>query len=151
MSLGPMQLVRATIDGALGDLIAAGGIFDPATLHVGVYQALAVTGIDAVMADITPPTGAAAVRQPIVWGTPGVLADGSAVVQSGLHEFEPAGAEEGSVEGIYLANALVAGLLRAYAPEIIPVPISLGHNYSCVVRLVVDPTGRWSVSLSWNG
>lgn len=149
--LGNLQLVRDQIDAILAALIATGGPFDPAGTWVGVFQSIDPHGIDTVLGDLTMPTGAAATRQAIAWGAPHVLTDGSAVVDATARVFTPAGAEEGSVAGIYLADALTAGNLLAYAPEAPPVPIDATHPYSVVVRLVVDPTGRWSVSFSWNG
>jgi hypothetical protein len=149
--LGPMQLVQAQVNDMLAALIAAGGPFDDAALFVGVFQTIDPHGLETTLADLTMPTGAAATRQAIAWGTPYQLTGGSAVVDAAATVFLPVAAESGSVAGIYLADALVAGNLLAYAPESVPVPISAGHPYSCVVRLVVDPTGRWSVSFSWNG
>lgn len=149
--LGPMQLVRPSIDGILGDLIAVGGTFDPAATFAGVGQVIDPHGANTVIGDITPPMGAAATRQAVAWGTPYELNDGSAVVDSDPVTFTPAGIEEGTVVCVYLATLAVAGALKAYMMEAPAVNISAVHPYSVVLRLVVDPTGRWSVSFSWNG
>jgi hypothetical protein len=149
--LGTLKLTRAQVDAVLAALIATGGPFDPAALFAGVAQTLATSGLLTVIGDVTPPTGAAATRHPVTWGTPYVLNDGSAVVDSAPVTFRPAGAETGSVAGIFLADALTAGNLVASAGETPPVPIMASHPYTVVVRLVVDPEARWSVSFSWAG
>lgn len=149
--LGTMQLVRDQIDAILAALIDTGGPFDEAATFVGVAQELVNNGIGTVIGDVTPPTGAAATRQAVTWGTPYILNDGSAVVDSNAFNFAPAGVETGTVVAVYLATLATSGALRAFMVEQPPVTISLHHTYSAVLRLVVDPRGRWSVSFSWNG
>lgn len=149
--LGPMTMVRTQIDAVLDAIIATGGPFDPAATWVGIAQAITPTGIDTVMADITPPTGAAATRQLVVWGTPSILDDGSAVVDATARVFRPAGVETATVAAVFLADALTAGALLAFLMENDFPNLDVDHPYTVVIRLVVDPTGRWSVSFAWNG
>lgn len=149
--LGSMQLVRAQIDEILAHLIDTGGPFDPASVFVGVAQELVNNGINTVIGDITPPDGDAGDRLPLTWGTPYELNDGSAVVDSNVFNFAPGVGESGTVVAVYLADAATSGALRSYMVEQPPVTISEHHTYSAVLRLVVDPRGRWSVSFSWNG
>lgn len=151
MALSAMQLVRDAIDAMLASLIASGGPFDPADLGLGVGSAISVTGLSATLGDITPVTGAAGAVVPIVWGEPYLLNDGSAVVDSAAVEFRPTGSEIGTVAVVYLVTLAGSGDLKSYMLESPSVQISASHPYSVVVRLVVDPRGRWSVSFSWNG
>lgn len=151
MALSQMQLVRQSIDAILDSMTASGGAFDPADLGVGVGSAIAATGIGVLLSDITPVTGAAGAVTPIAWGDPYLLNDGSAVVDSAAVEFRPVGAETGTVVVVYLTTLAGSGDLLGYMLEVPPVGISASHPYSVVVRLVVDPRGRWSVSFSWNG
>lgn len=145
------QLVRDQIDGILAALIATGGPYDPAGLWVGVYQSIVDNGIETVMADVTAPTGAAATRQAVTWGTPYQLTDGSAVVDSTAKIFRPTGSETGVAAGAYLADALTSGNLLQYFRENDPANIDASHPYTVILRLVVDPAGRWSLSFGWDG
>lgn len=147
--LSPMVLTKAIAADILATLVAAGGTFE--AVFAGVGSAIVATGPDTTLAAITPVVGAAGVRQAVVWGAPYELGDGRAVVDSAALVFEPAGAEEDAVAVVFLATLAVAGALVGYMTEPVPPQIRLNRPYSVVLRLVVDPNGRWSVSFSWNG
>jgi hypothetical protein len=149
--LGSLNLCSATIDAALAKLIATGGPFADAALFAGVASAVDPHGVDTVIGDVTPVIGAAGAMQAVTWGTPYVLNDGSAVVDSNVLQYLPTGSETGSVAAVYLGDTSVPLTLKGWLVEQPTVPISADHPYSTVLRLVVDPSGRWSVSLSWNG
>lgn len=146
--LQPITLTRSTAASMLAALIAGAPWLAP---FAGLASAIDNQGIDTTLLDLTPVVGAAGVRQAIIWGTPYELADGSAVVDSETLVYTPAGVEEDSVAAVYIATLVAAGTLMAFMPESVPVAIRALRPYSLVVRLTLDPVGRWSVSLSWDG
>lgn len=138
-------LVRAT---------AATGPYDPAALYLGVMGGVADKGGLTAMADIIPATGAMATRKAVTpWGTPYKMNDGRWVVDGPLLTFTPLDASEAqSVVGFYLASALTAGVLKAWA--LFPESISAGdetHRVSIIPRLTIDPLGRFSAEVVFNG
>jgi hypothetical protein len=147
--LGPMTLTQQMAADILAALIGVGGEF--VAPFAGVGSAIDDQGKDTTLADITPVAGAAGTRLAVAWGGTYFLADGSSVVDSDPLVFAPVGAEEDNVRVLFLADLLAAGNLMGYMVESEPVPIRLGRPYSAIVRLVVSPTGKWSVSFSWNG
>jgi len=139
---------------ALADLIKTGNVLDPAAVFVGAATAIADKGGMTTMADVQEATGQMATRLPITtWGTPYNLADGRSVVDSPTKVFSPLDATEQQVlTYFFLADALVGGNLLYF--ELLPSAAAMADEndrLSVVVRMTVDPTGRWSASVSWNG
>jgi|SRR5882672_1020732 len=147
------MLTRTSTDGILADMIATGGIFDPAATWVGIGSALVDNGVNTVTANLTEDTTNYP-RQPITaWGTPRVLIDGSAVVDSGLHHFVPPDNVHPTLIVVFgLFSALTAGLLKEFVLVTPPIGLTVTTDqWSLVVRLRVNPAGEWDVSVSWDG
>lgn len=149
-----VQMTQAQMAAILAALIAEDGPFDPAAVWVGVAVSVVNHGQQTVLADITQASTSVAVRQPITtWSTPYIEQDGRHVVQSTTKIFRPASDADATTVGIwYLASALTAGNLLGFGQMDAPKPLP-DENYavSVVVRLVVDPLGRWDATIVWNG
>lgn len=102
----------------LAGAIKATGPYDPAAVFVGVAQAISYNGPRTTLADVTPATGKAGTRVPVVaWSAPYKLSDGRWVVDGPICKFVPLDETEAqSVTDYYLTDALVAGNLIAAGP-----------------------------------
>jgi hypothetical protein len=139
---------------ALADMIAASAVFDPAAVFVGVATNIMDKGALTSMTDVTEATGKMATREAVTtWGAPYMMNDGRAVVDSPNKVFAPLDATEQQVlTHFFLADAAAAGNLLYF--EVLPEPAALADendHLTVVIRLTVDPAGRWSASVSWNG
>lgn len=149
-----MQIVKAARDDILDALIAAGGPFDPAALFLGIGSAVVDTGLDTVLADITQADATDYPKQAVTpWGTPYTLTDGRRVVDGPALQFVPPDNTSPQSIGVWiLASALTGGTLKAF--QVVDPPVLLettDNSWTIVVRLTVDPDGRWDVSVAWNG
>jgi hypothetical protein len=147
------MLTRLGADGILAEMIETGGTFDPAATWVGIGSALANNGVNTVTANITEDTTNYPRQAITTWGTPYVLADGSAVVDSTIKIFVPPDNVHPTIVVVTgLFSALTAGNLLKFDAVYPPISLSttLDH-WNLVVRLRVDPAGQWDVSVSWNG
>lgn len=149
-----MQMVYAGLLGSLNAMIETGNVFDPATVHVGVFESISVQGPQAVLADLTVPDGTAFPRLPVTaWSTPYRLTDGSSVVDGPVMQFSPPDDTTPTVlQGWYIATALTAGAILAYG--FFPSPIAVPDENAAatlVLRLVTNATAGWSAEVSWNG
>jgi hypothetical protein len=138
----------------LVEILATGGIYDPVTCFVGLYTAVTGHGENTVLADLTQATGAMATRQEVTtWTTPYLLADGSWVADSPTMEFRPAdGTEAQTVQGLFIASLIAAGVLKAYWP--FPAPVELldhDHAVSVIIRVRVDPRGQSDANIVFGG
>lgn len=149
-----MQLVRSALNSALTDITATGATFDPAALWIGIFSAVVDNGVDTVIGDVTAPDVADYPRQAITaWGTVYSLTDGSPVRDDATKTFTPPDdVTPTSVVGVALYDALTAGNLVGF--KLLSVPVSLNttaDRFSIALRLTLDQSGRWDVSVSWNG
>jgi hypothetical protein len=149
-----MEMPWATREAILAALIATGGPFDPAALYVSVATAATTHGPNTVLSDLTEPTLADVPRVALTpWGTSYRMTDGRVVVDAPLAEFRPGGSTSSlSLVAWLLADAATAGNLIAWA--VIPGGVSLpssSYAWNIVVRLTVDPQGRWSAEIAYNG
>lgn len=147
-----MKLTQAQLLAALNALIDTGGPFDPAEVKVGLASAIEDMGLNTTMANVTPSTGAAGVTEEITtWGAPYITGGSLAVVDSPLLSWFPAsGDQETSAAFYYLTDSATTPNLLAYD--------SLSQNYNLystttpvhlVVRLTMDVSGTWSVSIDF--
>lgn len=149
-----MQLTDTQMVAVLTDLTATDASFDPAKVFVGVATTLDDHGAETVQADVTYATGAMATRQAITtWGDPYKLNDGRWAVDGPLLSFRPASSSEAQALSWWTLSTLAtAGVLRAYQP--IAPPASLADEFaewSLILRLTVDPNGKWSAEIAFNG
>lgn len=147
-----MQLTRKQIDDILAALIATDGPFDPAATWAGIFISATDNGIDTVLADLETEAVADYPRKAVTaWSTPYVLDDGSAVVDGPLMHFAPPdGSHLTTIGGWFLVNSATTGDLLAYAVLEDAVQLSsAGKAWDLVLRLVVDPAGRWSAEVSF--
>ncbi|MHB8735444.1 MAG: hypothetical protein ACYC6M_09105 [Terriglobales bacterium] len=148
-----MQLTSLALKEAMTAITAAGQVFDPTKLFLGVATAIVPHGINEALADITLPPGTLAPLQEItVWG-PSYLSKGNLeTVDSGIHTFSPTTTADAAViVGWYLMDAASAGNLLAYA--FLPTPVTLAgpqNILSIVIRLTLDPNGQWDASVDWD-
>jgi len=138
----------------LENIIETGNAFDPAALFLGVATAIDDLGAETTMSDITEPTGAMATRVALTpWGSPYKLDDGRWVADAPLAAFSPADATEGTtLVGYFLNTAGAAGTLKGF--DFFDAPINLIDEFSqvsIIFRLTIDPEGRWSQSIVFNG
>lgn len=149
-----IQQTDAVLEAIINALIDTGGPYDPATLFLGLFSAVTDNGPQTVLADVTQATGAVATRVALTpWGAPYKLNDGRWVVDAPPAAFSPANAGEGQVvTGYFIASLAVAGVLKAW--DLFDAPVNLVDEFSQVTvifRLTVDPDGRWSESIVFNG
>ena len=148
-----MQLTTFALEGALSDLVAASGIFDPTKLFLGVATAIDDLGVNTVLADVTPAPGTLAPLQEITtWGPVYASKAGLETVDAAVKTFSPTtSADTAVITYWYLTDASTAGNLIGF--ELLPVAANLlgpKSILSIVVRLTVDPAGVWSVTVSWD-
>lgn len=150
----PMILTDAALEAILIALTDTAGYFDPATAFVGVGTEFTNNGSATVLANITQATGAMATRQPVgTWSTPSKMADGRWVTDGEMLTFRPASAAEGqTIVVAFIATLITAGALRAVLP--LTTPVNLANedkSWTLIPRITVDPEGRWSASIQFNG
>lgn len=149
-----MIQTNATLLGWLDKAIALGGPYDPAALFIGVATAIEDLGPDTLMVNVTEATGAMATRQALTpWGTPYKLADGRWCVDSKLITFKPLDATENqTINWYFLASAAVAGNLKGFK-RVFPGVTLLDQNghLNFVIRLTIDPLGRFDQDVVFNG
>lgn len=149
-----MQLCDNALQGILAGITETGNIFDPAATYVGVATALTDNGQLTTMTDVTEGTGDLATRQAVTaWGSPYKLVDGRWAVDGPLMSFRVAdNTEAQTITNWFLASASTAGTLRGFG--LISPPANLPDEFaewSIVLRLTVDPDGRWSAEITFNG
>lgn len=147
-----MILTSGARDAILSALIAGGGPFDAAILQIGVATGIVNNGLAEVNADLTLPPGGMATKQALTsWGTPYTMGDGRRVVDAPAKEFRPASSAEACViVGWYLSTASL--VLKAYAYTDAPIALpDQTRAMTVIVRLTVDPAGRWDASVIVDG
>lgn len=135
-------------------LIDTGAPFDPAAVFIGVGIALDNQGSETVRADITPALGTAGTATAATtWSAPYKMNDGRWAVQAPVKTFKIASSSDAcNLVVWYLASLATLGVLLGFGPVFPNVGLSDEFSlYSLVVRLVIDPAGRWDAIVSWNG
>lgn len=144
----------AVLKSWLDQAIDTGGAYDPATLFMGVYTGLADHGAATVLADVTQATGQMATRKAVTpWGVPYKEADGRWVVDAPALFFTPADSTEAqTLAGFFIASLITAGVLKCWAPFGVAIPMADENaQVTIVFRLTIDPLGRFSAEVVWNG
>jgi len=149
-----MKMTKGQMNFLLGYITDTGAPFDEADTYVGLFTAIDDQEQDTELADLTQATGAVATRQLITaWGTRYIMEDGRHVIDGPLMTFAPASSAEAQVViGWFMADAIPGGLLKAWG--YFPDPISLPDQYAhanIVPRITIDPLGRWSAEVVYNG
>lgn len=134
--------------------IATGGPYDPAALFMGVFTAIDDHGVNTVIGDLTEGTGDLATRVAVTpWGASHKLSDGRWAADGPPCSFTPADDTESQlVTGWFLASASTAGTLKAWAT--IAEGVSLANEFrtlTVIPRICVDPSGRWSAEVVYDG
>jgi hypothetical protein len=145
-----MQICRAALFAAAGDIVATAAAFDPVETFIGLAQGITDIGLNANLTDIVPGTGNLAVRKEVTtWAGPFALADGSPYYESPLMTWIPASSADAQIiVGFYLATLITAGVLMGYG--VFPAPIQVVDAttpINFVMRLVLDATGQWSAEI----
>ena len=148
-----MQLTSYALQKIASELIAAGEIFDPTKVFLGIATAIVPNGINTSVAAITPAPGSLAPMQEITtWGPPYLAKNNLEVVDSGIHTFSPTTtADSATIVGWYIMDAASGGNLIGFG--FLPAPVTLSgpqNVLSIVLRLSVDPAGTWDVSMDWD-
>jgi len=141
-----VKLTTNQMDALLDAAVAALGPWDPAAVFLGMALAITDNGQATVLADVTPGTGALATRQAVTpWSATFGLPDGRRGKDGPLLTFSPASsAEAQTLVGYYLADAAVAGNLLGFGFFVDPVfLVDEFSDHKQVIRLVIDPDGRW--------
>lgn len=149
-----MQITRAVRNAILAAITATDGVWDPVATFVGVYISSANQTQDAVLADLTLPSGDMDTAIALgAFGTAHELLDGSVGRDATLHAFSPADETEGTVlGGWYLADAATAGNLLAQ--QAFAQPIALPdetYSVGVIVRITVDPAGNHGTAVIVDG
>jgi hypothetical protein len=149
-----VQVVDYFMDTVLSEITTTAGILNPTGTYLGMATSIVDLADLTTMAQVTPCTGSVAPRQAIgSWTGPYRMNDGRAVIDGTRLEFGPTISTDNQVVGgWYLANASVAGSLLAYS--VFPQPIALvngGTPLGFVIRITLDPQGRWSAEVVYNG
>lgn len=149
-----MQLTQAALDGVLSNIISTGNEFDPASTWLGVATGIVDNGLATTMANVSPASGAMSARVKMSpWGSVQHLISGLSAVDGPLASFTPASsAEAQSLVAWFLATASAGGNLIAYS--LINPQVNLPdqyHSWMLVLRLTVDPSGTWDVSVAFDG
>lgn len=149
-----MRLVDSVMEAMLTALIAADAPLDPDGVWVAVATAINDQGGATTMTDVTAPPGTVATRVPVGdWTGPYKMADGRWAVEAPVAHFLAADSDDGCVLTHWLlADALTAGGLLGFGlitPNI--TIVDENSSSSVVVRVTLDPDGRWDATLTWNG
>ena len=148
-----MQLTSYALQKIATELIAASAIFDPTKVFLGVATAIVPSGINTAISAITPAPGSLAPLQEITnWGTPYLAKNNLEVVDSGIHTFSPTTpTDAATIVGWYIMDAASAGNLIGFGFLTVPVTLAGPQNQlSIVLRISVDPSGTWDVSMDWD-
>jgi hypothetical protein len=141
---------RAALHTALANLVAAGGVFDPATIFVGLYQGIAPpAGPESVMANLTEATYTGYARQALTpWTSPYNASVGFVTIDGPALHFTPAdGVVPNTILGWFIASAAVGGTLLAIEPLATPAPlIDADSTLSIMPRFAIDPTASFGDS-----
>lgn len=149
-----LTLTDAVLEEILLAVTGAGGSLDPTATYLGVATAIVDAGQATDLADITEATGAMATRIAVTpWGTPYKMQDGRWCRDSPKFVFRPASAAESqTIVGHFLADASTAGNLLGFDQYVSPYPLpNEDRALSIIIRVVVDPDGRWGVTQTYNG
>lgn len=144
----------AVLSTMLSNLIETGNILDPAAVFVGASPAIDNQGADTVIGDVTEAPGDVGDRVAVTtWTGPYKMQDGRWVVDSPVITFTPASdADATIISWVFLASLITAGVLKGFVQ--LPNPVPLPNEFttlSVVVRITIDPNGRWSANVVWNG
>lgn len=149
-----MVLTDAMLEAMLLHITDTGGPFDPAALFAGVFQSIDDQGVATVQGDVTEGAGDAATRVALTpWGAPHKMQDGRWGIDAPVAEFRVASAAEAqTLAGWFINTAGVAGTLKGFGYFPDPIPLVDENSYVAVVfRLTIDPEGRWSAEVVYNG
>jgi hypothetical protein len=145
-----LQLTLAQMDAMLDALIATAGPFDPAAVFTGIATAVNDQGVNTALSDLTTPDATDFPRKAVTaWSTKYTLADGRRAVDGPLHHFVGVGGDDQPVVSVYyLADALTAGNLLAW-DRVIPSKTlaSASDVLDMIVRLTIDPAGKWDATV----
>lgn len=149
-----MKQTDAVLQAWLDRATAVGGPYDPAALFLGVATAVNDMGASTVQADVTEGGGALATRVAVTpWSAAYKMADGRWVKDGPPCSFTPASAAEAAtITHWFLNSAAAAGTLKAFGQigEGVNLPDE-NHTWTIVPRLTIDPNGRFSAEVTWNG
>lgn len=149
-----MRQTAAALSAWLSSIIATGKMYDPAATFVGIATALVDLGQATTQSNVTEATGHAATRVAITsWSAPYPLIDGRWAVDSGICVFTKTSSDSPeTITNWFLNSASSAGTLKAWGDVAPNVPLAVGSApLSIVVRLTIDPTGRFDASIVWDG
>ena len=149
-----MQLTESALSAILANISATGGAFDPADSYLGIFTAIVDSGLDTVMADVTPADATAYPTQVLTsFGTAYSMIDGRKVRDAPGKTFRAPDDTTPTVAlGWYLSDASTAGVLKGFG--FFDAPVNLPNEDAAVTvvfRLTVDPLGRWSAEVVFNG
>jgi len=148
------MITNALRNGILSAMIETGNILDPAAVFVGVFSAIVDTGRNTLLADITRPDGTGFDLTAVTtWGAVHDLIDGRRATDAPAKVFAPTDDTEATtVLGWYTASAATAGNLLQFG--YFDAPVALPDEFSqvtVIVRITVDPEGRWDATVSIDG
>lgn len=129
--------VRFLLHGILNNARAATQILDPATVHVGLYTAIAgPADHNRVLADLTEATYTGYARQPVTsWTDAFDSALGLIMMVGDNRHFTPTDAvAPNTILGWFLATAVTGGTLLAIEPLASPAPLANADN-----TLTIEP------------
>jgi len=149
-----VQITKAARDAMFLNIKAAAGAWDPADTFIGIATAIASSGLDTLLADVTEPAGTVGDRVVLAaFGAPYTLINGDRVADTDAIEFRPASSADACVVvGYYLTDDLAAGILKGF--EYFAAPIALPDENAAVTivfRLTLSPAGTWSASVVIDG
>lgn len=148
----PISMLKLTIlqmDALLDALIAVGGPWDPAAVFTGIATDFVDKGVNTLLADLTLPTAANYPTKVITaWSAKYTLADGRRAVDGPLHHFVGVAAEPATVKAYYMADLATAGNLLGFDMVIPNKTLETAADvFDMIVRLTVDPAGKWDASV----
>lgn len=149
-----MKMTSAVLKAILDVIVAADGPFDPAAAYLGVFTAIDDKGQATALSDVTQATGDAATRVHVTpWSSSYKLSDGRWVADGPVCAFRIGDSTEHQVIiGWFLASAGTAGTLKAWG--LLPQAVELVDEFTglqVIPRVTVDPAGRWSAEVVYNG
>jgi len=149
-----VQITATLRNGIMAGITEAGNILDPAAVFVGVFESIVNNGLATVIGDVTQPAGDPGDRSAVTtWAAANVMTDGRLVRDAPARVFRPADdTESTTVQGWYIASAATDGTLLGFGFFTTPIPLpDENSSVTVVVRVTVDPDGRWDASEWWNG
>jgi len=142
-----LRPVRKLLHDNLNAMRAALGTLDPATVHIGLYTAIAgPPDHNRLMADITEASYTGYARQPVgSWTDAYDSTTGLILLTADNKHFTPNDAVTPNViAGWFLATTLAGGLLLGIEPLAAPVPLSNADNTLTVeANFGFLPTGNF--------